>query len=86
MNEKPEKNIVILNESVLASLVKDAGTFALFAGIMYFNHAYLAGNGWLDAIFVIIVVLWLAGRNSSKVYSGNVAGAIKWLQDKQQSK
>lgn len=84
MNEKPEKEIVILNESVAASLIKDAGTFALFAGIMWFNHTYLAGNGWLDAIFVIIVVMWLAGRSTSKVYSGPIDGAIKWLQDKQQ--
>lgn len=84
MNDKPEKTVVILNESVLGSLVKDAGTFLLFTGTMYFNHAYLAGNGWLDAIFVLIVVLWLIGRNSSRVYSGNTAGAIKWLQDKQQ--
>lgn len=82
MDKKQEKLIVILNESVVASVIKDAGTFLLFGGMLWFNHAYLAGNGWLDAIFVLIVVLWLAGRKSSQVFSGKKEDAIKWLQDK----
>ena len=76
-------NTVILRESVLGSVVKDAVTFAMFAGIMYFNHAYLAGNGWLDAIFVICILLWLASLNSSRVFKGTAQDAIKWLEDKE---
>lgn len=81
-DKKQEKLVVVLRESVVASLIKDAGTFALFGGMLWFNHAYLDGNGWLDAIFIIIVIIWLSSLNLSTVYKGNVEGAIKWLGDK----
>lgn len=79
MENKPQKLIVILQESVAASLIKDAGTFLLFGGLMYFNHRVLAGNGWLDFLFIMIVILWLSSRNLSTVYKGDKEGAIKWL-------
>lgn len=80
--KKQEKLVVVLRESVIASLIKDAGTFLLFGGLLWFNHQYLDGNGWLDAIFVIIVIIWLSSLNLSTVYKGNIEGAIKWLGDK----
>lgn len=79
---KQEKLVVIVNESVAASLVKDAGTFLLFGGLMYFNHRALDGHLLIDLVFITIVLLWIMGRNSSKVYSGPISGAIKWLEDK----
>lgn len=79
---KLEKHIIILNESVIGSLIKDVGTFALFGSLLWFNHAYLNGNGWLDFLFILIVIMWLQGRNSGRVYSGDVAGALKWLETK----
>lgn len=81
-DKKQEKLVVVLRESVVASLVKDAGTFLLFGGMLYFNHRVLDGNGWIDAIFIIFVLLWLSTLNLSTVYKGNVEGAIKWLGDK----
>lgn len=80
--EKKEKLVIILQESVAASLIKDAGTFVLFGGLMLFNHRVLNGNGWLDFLFIVIVILWLMGRNSSQVYKGDKAGAVKWLEGK----
>lgn len=82
-DKKQEKLVIILKESVVASLIKDAGTFALFGGMLWFNHRYLDGNGWLDAIFIIIVVIWLSSLNLSTVYKGSKEGAVKWLQDKE---
>lgn len=79
---KQEKLVIILNESVTASLIKDAGTFLLFGGLMYFNHRALAGNVLIDLVFIVIVIMWLAGRSSSKAYSGPISGAKKWLEDK----
>lgn len=81
-DKKPEKLVVILRENVIASLIKDAGTFLLFGGLLWFNHTYLDGNGWLDAIFVVIVIIWLSSLQLSNVYKGNIEGAIKWLGDK----
>lgn len=83
MDKKQEKLVVILNESVAASIAKDIVTFLMFGGLLWFNHQYLAGNGWVDMAFILFVLLWLAGRNSSKAYSGPRDGAIKWLQDKE---
>jgi hypothetical protein len=82
MDKKQDKLVVILQESVIASLIKDAGTFLLFGGLMYFNHRVLAGNGWIDFVFILIVFMGLSGRNMSKVFTGPKSEAIKWLQDK----
>lgn len=85
METKPKKQIIILNESVVASVVKDAVSFLMFGGLMYFNHQVLNGNGWIDFVFILIVFLWLASRNSSQVFSGKREDAIKWLQDSEQA-
>lgn len=80
MDNKQEKLIVIIKEGAIASVVKDVFTFGMFAGLMYFNHAFLDGNGWIDAIFILFVFMFLAGRASSKVFSGSPAKAIEWLE------
>lgn len=83
MEKKQEKLVIVVNESLPASIIKDVFTFLIFGGLLWFNHKYLAGSGWVDMAFILFVFLWLAGRNSSKAYSGPRAGAIKWLQDKE---
>lgn len=83
MNDKPQKLLVIVEESVIGSLVKDAFTFALFGGLLYFNHAVLAGSTFIDVLFILIVIMFLIGRNSGQVYKGDVKGGIKWLQKKE---
>lgn len=82
MTDKPQKLVVILKESVAASLIKDAGTFLLFGGLMYFNHRVLDGHVLIDLVFILIVFLWLSSLNLSTIYKGDKAGAVKWLQDK----
>ncbi len=59
---KPEKYVIVIQESVIASVVKDAATFIMFAGLLTFNHKVLNGNGWIDAMFIMFVCLWLLGR------------------------
>lgn len=82
MTDKPQKLVVILKESVATSLIKDAGTFLLFGGLMYFNHRVLDGHVLIDLVFILIVFLWLSSLNLSTIYKGDKAGAVKWLQDK----
>ena len=79
---KEQKLVVIVNESVVASLIKDIGTFLLFAGLLYFNHKYLSGNVIIDLLFIIVVILLLVGRNSESVFKGSKLDAIKWLENK----
>ena len=81
MTEKKQKIFIIINESVVGSVVKDIVTFGMFGGLMYFNHKVLSGNGWIDAIFILIVVLYLQAKNLSTVFSGKREDAIKWLQE-----
>lgn len=77
-----EKYVVVVRESVIGSVIKDLVTFSMFAGLLYFNHALLDGNGWVDAMFIIFVFLWLIGGNSKSVFKGTVSESIKWLEDK----
>ena len=83
MNEKPEKLAVVINETIIGSIIKDFVSFLMFGGLMYFNHAALNGNGWIDLAFILIVFLWLASRNSKSVFKGTKLEAIKWLQEKE---
>lgn len=82
MEESKYKLVVILNESVAGSVIKDAGTFLLFGGLMYFNHAVLSGNGWIDFTFIVLVFLWLSTLKSKQVFHGSTSEAIKWLKEK----
>lgn len=74
------KTIIILQEGLLASIVKDIVTFSGFAGLLWFNHAFLSGTAWLDVVFILIVVLLLVGRTSSQVFRGPRDEALKWLE------
>lgn len=82
MDTKPKKQIVILSESMTASFAKDVVTFLMFGGLMYFNHRVLSGNGWIDAMFIAMIFMYIATKNNSQVFSGTREEAIKWMQDK----
>jgi len=80
MDEK-QKLVVIISENVVVSLIKDIGTFLLFAGLLYFNHKYLDGMVFIDVLFIIIALMMLVGRSSKRVFNGNKSDAIKWLEN-----
>lgn len=81
-NNSKDKLVVIISESVVASVAKDVITFLMFSGLMYFNHKVLSGNGWIDAIFIVFVLMWLTSLKSSQIFRGKASDAIKWLQDR----
>lgn len=80
MESKQEKLVVIVNESVIGGLVKDVGTFALFAGLLYFNHKVLSGSLLVDVLFILMVMFFLIGKSSRRVFKGSKQEAIKWLE------
>lgn len=82
MSKTIEEYVVIVQENVAGSIIKDLVTFGMFAGLMYFNHQYLNGSTWVDVMFILFVFLFLIGRNSKNVFKGNVVDGIKWLQEK----
>lgn len=79
---KQEKLIIIIEESVFKSLVKDTFTFALFAALLWFNHKHLSGSTFIDVLFIVIVMLYMIGRNSSQVFKGKTPDAIKFLEER----
>ena len=79
---KVEKYAVVVQENVIASITKDAVTFVMFAGLMYFNHEYLAGSTLVDLAFILFVFLWLLGKGSKNVFKGGIDESIKWLESK----
>lgn len=49
--------IVIHKANPVVSLLEDIFTFGGFVLVLWFNHRFLNGNGWLDFLFVI---LWIS--------------------------
>lgn len=59
---KPEQQPkeVVYSESGPWRLVDTVVETAGILGLLYFNHQLLDGNGWLDAIFVIYMLIGIA--------------------------
>jgi len=77
-----KSNTIIVQESVLGSIVKDIVTFGSIVSLLYFNHRVLSGNGWLDFLFIVFAIMLLGGRYSSRVFMGSKEDAIEWLKSK----
>ena len=85
MDKKPIKLVVIIEESVVGSLIKDIFTGLLFGGLLYFNHAYLSGSTLIDILFIFLVIMLLVAKSSNYLYKGKLSDAIKFLEDKKNS-
>jgi len=75
------KEILVINESIIGSIIKDSFTFLMFAGLLYFNHKVLSGNAWIDFAFILMVLLFLIGRSQRSVFRGTKDQAIKHLKE-----
>ena len=78
---KEYKKIIIVQESVTKSIVKDTYTFGSVAATLYFNHRYLAGNMLIDLILLVLVLIVTAGRGSNQFFEGTRQEAIKHLEE-----
>lgn len=70
---------IVINESVVGSVIKDIVTFLMFAGLLLFNHQFLNGSTVIDTLFIILVLLWLAGKRSKNYFTGTREEVIKYL-------
>ena len=54
--------------------------FAGMLGLLWFNHTYLDGNGWIDAIFILMIIIITASfsHGHSKTFSTKEK-AIKYI-------
>lgn len=72
---------IVVHESTISSIFKDIFTFLMFAGLLMFNHQLLGGSTVVDVMFIILVLLCLAGKKSKNYFSGTKEEVIKYLQD-----
>ena len=70
MDDDKTKYLVI-NESVIGSIIKDMVTFSMFAGLLMFNHHLLGGSTVIDVMFI----------NSKTRFEGTKEEVIKYLSE-----
>ena len=70
---------IVINESVIGSIIKDIVTFSMFAGLLLFNHWLLGGSTIVDVMFIILTLGFLAGKYSETRFEGTKEEAIKFL-------
>lgn len=72
---------IVINESVIGSIIKDIVTFSMFAGLLLFNHWLLGGSTVVDVMFIILTLGFLAGKHNKTRFEGTKEEVIKYLQD-----
>lgn len=70
---------IVINESVIGSIIKDIVTFSMFAGLLLFNHWLLGGSTVVDVMFIILTLGFLAGKHSKTRFEGTKEEVIKFL-------
>lgn len=73
---------IVINESVVGSVIKDIVTFLMFAGLLLFNHWSLGGSTVIDVMFIILTLGFLAGKHSKTRFEGTKEEVIKYLSEK----
>lgn len=72
---------IVINESVIGSIIKDIVTFLMFAGLLLFNHHLLGGSTVVDVMFIILTLGFLAGKYSKTRFEGTKKEVIKFLEN-----
>lgn len=72
---------IVINESVVGSVIKDIVTFLMFAGLLLFNHWLLGGSTVVDVMFIILTLGFLAGKHSKTRFEGTKEEVIKYLSE-----
>ena len=72
---------IVINESVMCSIIKDIVTFSMFAGLLLFNHWFLGGSTVVDVMFIILTLGFLAGKHSKTRFEGTKEEVIKYLSE-----
>jgi hypothetical protein len=75
--------IVMQKASPVVSVLEDIFSFGGFVLVLWFNHAVLNGNGWLDFLFIILWISTVTSVQSRRYHKFNdPKDAIKYLEGK----
>jgi hypothetical protein len=81
-NKIMEKEIIILNESLLRSWAKDFVSFGGFGILLYFNHRYFGDHAIVAFMFVIGLSVMGFAKNSSDIKKFNsIEEAKKYINE-----
>ena len=75
---------IVINESVIGSIIKDIVTFLMFAGLLIFNHQLLGGSTVVDVMFIILTLGFLAGKHSKTRFEGTREEIINYLRNEEE--
>lgn len=77
-----EKEYIVLRKAhPVIGVLEDIFTFGGFILLLWFNHRYLNGNGWLDFLFIILWISNVVGMQSRRYHKFRTADeAIKYLE------
>lgn len=75
---------IVINESVIGSIIKDIVTFLMFAGLLLFNHWFLGGSTIVDVMFIIFTLGFLAGKHSKTRFTGTREEVINYLRNEEE--
>lgn len=81
MDSKTKEYVVIKKPGFVVSLLEDIFSFGGFVLVLWFNHRYLAGNGWIDFLFIILWISMVTGMQSRRYHKfTDPKEAIKYLE------
>lgn len=77
-----DQKIIVIHETIIESIIKDAITFLMFASLMYFNHKVLSGATVIDALFIFLVIIFIQAKGNPRLFYGTPQEAVKFLEEK----
>lgn len=84
--KKVTEIIVVREPSLAVSVLEDLFSFGGAILVMWFNHAALNGNGWIDLIFIIIIFMTVARFQTRRMHRFNTRSqAITFLKGRDYS-
>lgn len=75
---------IVINESVVGSIIKDIVTFSMLAGLLLFNHWLLGGSTVVDVMFIILTLGFLFGKHSKTRFTGTREEVINYLRNEEE--
>jgi len=76
------KKIIFLREGgPVASIISDSYTFGLLVGSVWFNHHFVGGSYFLNAVLLVMFFLFLIGKlETKKEVFQNLSDLMAYLQ------
>lgn len=82
MTDRKRSEIIVVSDGFWVGVIGDIIMYGLMCGLLWFNHRYLSGSGFLDIVFVLIIIMAVTSKFSSLRHDFNSKEeAISWLKE-----